>query len=55
MGNGLKNESVSYYPVFPPMIPVDPIGQDEMPEPTPLTAPVVETVPDGGAADDFNE
>lgn len=41
VGNGLKNESQSYYPVFPPMIPADPIDQAEQPEPTPLQAPEI--------------
>ena len=42
VGDGLKNEESSYYPVFPPEIPVDPVDQKEMPEPTPLEAPPAE-------------
>ncbi len=29
VGNGLKSEETSYYPVFPPEIPVDPVDMDE--------------------------
>ena len=40
IGDGLKNESQTYYPVFPPTIPEDPEDLNENPEPTPLEAPV---------------
>lgn len=36
VGDGLKNEETSYYPVFPPTIPVDPVDENE---PNPLDAP----------------
>ena len=39
VGDGLKNESNTYYPVYPPSIPDDPEDLVEMPEPTPLEAP----------------
>ena len=39
VGNGLKSEETSYYPVFPPHIPEDPVDVEEQPEPTPLEAP----------------
>lgn len=39
VGDGLKSEAVSYYPVYPPDIPEDPEDLTENPEPTPLEAP----------------
>ena len=36
IGDGLKNEPKSYYPVFPPEVPTDPVDLEEQPEPTPL-------------------
>lgn len=42
IGDGLKNESACYYPVFPPFIPDDPEDLEENPEPTPLEAPAEE-------------
>lgn len=42
VGDGLKNEDVSYYPVFPPAIPVDPEDNGEQPEPNPTEAPAEE-------------
>ena len=47
VGNGLKSEEKSYYPVFPPEIPVDPEDVDEQPEPTPLEAPPAEEPKEG--------
>ena len=42
VGDGLKNEECTYFPVYPPTIPEDPIDLDEQPEPTPLEAPPAE-------------
>ena len=39
IGDGLKNENKTYYPIFPPKIPEDPVDLEENPEPTPLEAP----------------
>ena len=35
LGDGLKSEIVSYYPIYPPSIPEDPEDLEENPEPTP--------------------
>ena len=40
IGDGLKYEDVSYYPVFPPEIRSDPKEKGEYPEPNPKEAPV---------------
>lgn len=37
LGDGLKNEAVSYYPIYPPSIQSDPDDLEENPEPTPQT------------------
>ncbi len=42
VGDGLKNEECTYFPVYPPTIPQDPVDLDEQPEPTPLEAPPAE-------------
>ena len=42
IGNGLKNEDTSYYPVFPPEIPVDPVDGECQPEPNPQDSPAAE-------------
>ena len=55
VGNGLKNEDLSYYPVFPPMIPVDPVDQECQPEPTPLEAPVKEEAQAEGEGEEKKE
>ena len=47
IGDGLKSESTSYYPVYPPTIPEDPEDLTENPEPTPLEAPPVENHAEG--------
>lgn len=39
IGDGLKSESQSFYPVYPPLIPEDPEDLEEYPEPNPLEAP----------------
>jgi radial spoke head protein 4A len=39
IGDGLKSEKQTYYPVYPPTIPEDPEDLTECPEPTPLEAP----------------
>ena len=39
VGDGLKKGESSFNPTEPPEVQADPIGQGEMPEPTPLTAP----------------
>mmetsp|Transcript_7261 Transcript_7261/g.5536 ORF Transcript_7261/g.5536 Transcript_7261/m.5536 type:complete len:91 (-) Transcript_7261:33-305(-) len=36
VGDGLKHEDVTYYPVFPPKIKEDPKERPCQPEPTPL-------------------
>ena len=38
VGNGHKNEAQSYFPVDPPIVPVDPEDLEEQPEPNPLEA-----------------
>ena len=39
VGDGIKKGDTSFNPTEPPEVQSDPIGQGEMPEPTPLTAP----------------
>lgn len=39
VGEGLKNESISYYPVLPPQLPEDPEDFEEVAEPNPKDAP----------------
>ena len=39
VGDGLKKGDTSFNPTEPPEVQSDPVGQGEMPEPTPLTAP----------------
>jgi len=41
VGNGLKYEETSFYPVMPPTVNEDPSEYKIMPEPTPLHEPVV--------------
>lgn len=45
IGDGLKNESKTYYPVFPPQIPSDPEDLPEVSEPNGVEAPVEEQQP----------
>lgn len=47
VGDGLKSEDKSYYPVFPPEVPEDPEDQQEVPEPHPLEAPPAEEQKEG--------
>lgn len=39
LGDGHKNETTTYYPVYPPQIPDDPEDLSEYPEPNPKDAP----------------
>ena len=39
VGNGLKYETTTYYPINPPKIMDDPLEFEEQPEPTPLNEP----------------
>ena len=52
VGNGHKYEEVSYFPVHPPTVNVDPEEYDIQPEPTPLHEPVKEVVADEAANPD---
>lgn len=48
VGDGLKNEDKTYYPVYPPTIPNDPVDLPQQSELTPLEAPSeAEAVPEG--------
>mmetsp|Transcript_13608 Transcript_13608/g.15256 ORF Transcript_13608/g.15256 Transcript_13608/m.15256 type:complete len:391 (+) Transcript_13608:311-1483(+) len=39
IGDGLKNENKTYYPILPPTIPEDPVDLEEVSEPNPSEAP----------------
>lgn len=47
VGDGLKYENQSYFPVNPPLVPVDPVDLEENPEPNPQALPEPEVMPEG--------